>query len=443
MTRGGTVAYRRAVEEFGHRWEGPPWARHGRLGPLWARPDARRPVFVLPLMLAFVQVFGTFGGQHNHHGRQPLGVLLLIAGPAALLARRRHPLPTLAAVAAVSLLYLQLGFPWGPFVISLVVALLGAVVRGHRVGAWAVAVALYAGHLALPVARGQPVPPGQTLVTVAAVLGLVLVAGEVIRVTRERAAEVIRGQAEEQRRQVEERRRQASDERLRIARELHDVLAHNISLINVQAGVALHLMDDDPEQARTALTAIKQASKDTLRELRATLGMLRGVDEEVPRRPTPGLADLPELARQAGTTGLRVTVEVEGERRPLPAPVDLAAYRIVQEALTNVRKHAAAATATVHLSYSAAALTVRVDDDGTGGSASGSSGSGGRSGGGPVEPGPGSAESGGGNGIAGMRERAAALGGTLTAGPRSEGGFRVVARLPVAGGAPAGQDGGP
>jgi signal transduction histidine kinase len=442
MTRGGAVTYRRAVEEFGHRWEGPPWARHGRLGAPWARPGGRRPVFVLPVVVAFFQVVGTFGAQHDQVDRQPLdalGVLLLLAGPAALLARRRYPVLTLVAVAGISLLYMQLRYPWGPFVISPVAALVGAVARGHRVGAWVVATALYAGHWALLVARGQPVPPPQSLVAVAAVLGLLLVVGEVIRVTRERAAEVIRGQAEERRRQAEERRRQASDERLRIARELHDVLAHNISLINVQAGVALHLMDDDPEQARTALTAIKQASKETLRELRATLGMLRRVDEEVPRRPTPGLVDLPELARQAGTTGLRVTVEVAGERRPLPAPVDLAAYRIVQEALTNVRKHAAAATATVHLTYGEAALTVRVDDDGTGGPAVRADGPGGR----PGEPGGGSAEASGGNGIAGMGERAAALGGTLLAGPRAEGGFRVVARLPVARSGPAGQDGDP
>jgi signal transduction histidine kinase len=442
MTWHGAVTYRHAVEEFGHRWAGPPWARHGRLGPPWARPGARPPVYVLPVAVAFVQVFGTFGAQQDQPDRvhlDPLGVLLLLAGPAALLARRRHPLPTLVAVAGVSLVYMQLRYPWGPFVISPIVALVGAVALGHRVGAWVVAAALYAGHTALLVARGLPVGSWQTQVTVAAVLGLVLVAGEVMRVTRERAAEMMRGQAEERRRQAEERRRQASDERLRIARELHDVLAHNISLINVQAGVALHLMDDDPEQARTALTAIKQASKDTLRELRATLGMLRGVDEEVPRRPTPGLADLPELARQAGTAGLRVTVEVEGERRPLPAPVDLAAYRIVQEALTNVRRHAAAATATVHLTYGEAALTVRVDDDGTGGPAGGMGGRGG----GSVEPGGGSAGAGGGNGIAGMGERAAALGGTLLAGPRAEGGFRVVARLPVAGGGPVGQDDGP
>jgi signal transduction histidine kinase len=441
MTQGGTLIYRRAVEEFEHRWEGPPWARHGRLGAPWAGPGVRRPVFVLPVVAAFFQVFGTFTAQRHQFDRQPLdalGVLLLLAGPAALLARRRHPLPVLVAVAGVSLLYLQLGYPWGPFAISVIVALVGAVVRGHRVGAWVVAAALYAGHGALLVARDQSVPPLQSLVAVAALLGLVLVAGDVMRVTRERAAEVIRVHAEERRRQAEERRRQASDERLRIARELHDVLAHNISLINVQAGVALHLMDDDPEQARTALTNIKQASKDTLRELRATLGMLRGVDEDVPRRPTPGLADVPELARQAGTAGLRVTVEVEGEQRPLPAPVDLAAYRIVQEALTNVRRHAAAATATVHLTYGEAALTVRVDDDGTGGRGVGWTGPAG----GP-EPGGAAAPAGGGNGIAGMGERAAALGGTLLAGPRAEGGFRVVARLPVVRGGPVGQDGAP
>jgi signal transduction histidine kinase len=366
-------------------------------------------VFALPLAAAIIQVTGTFGAQHDQFHRRPLdafGVLLLLAGPAALLARRRYPMQTLVVVAAVTLLYLQLLFPWGPFVLSPIVALVGAVVRGYRTGAWLVAGLLYTGNWALLVVRGKQTATWPALVAVAAVLCLVLLAGEVARVTGERATEVIRSRAEE-------RRRRASEERLRIARELHDVLAHSISLINVQAGVALHLMDDDPEQARTALTAIKKASKDTLRELRSTLGMLRGVDEDAPRRPTAGLAGLEELAGQSRIAGLPVRTEIDGPQRPLPAPVDLAAFRIVQEALTNVRKHAGPASATVHLGYGEGVLTVRVDDDGTG---SGTIG--------PSEPGSG-------NGIPGMRERAAALGGTLVAGPRPDGGFRVEARLPV------------
>ncbi|OLT04564.1 hypothetical protein BJF90_22360 [Pseudonocardia sp. CNS-004] len=138
----------------------------------------------------------------------------------------------------------------------------------------------------------------------------------------------------------EAERRRGSEERLQIARDLHDVLGHHISLINVQAGVALYLMDDDPEQARSALTAIKQSSRDLLREMRSTLGVLRGVDEEPPHQPVAGLARLDELVEATRAAGLPVTVEIGGEPRELPPSVDTAAYRIIQEALTNARKHA-------------------------------------------------------------------------------------------------------
>jgi signal transduction histidine kinase len=207
------------------------------------------------------------------------------------------------------------------------------------------------------------------------------------------------------------------------------VLAHNISLINVQAGVALHLMEDQPEQARTALTAIKAASKDALGELRSVLDVLRQVDEGPPRSPTAGLDDLDRLVSGAAAAGIDVRVVTEGTPRALPPSVDLAAFRIVQEALTNITRHAGQAgpggrsnwqspgarpvtTATISLTYGDADLTVQVDDDGRG----------------PVSWSNGSS---GGNGIPGMRERAAALGGRLDAGPKPGGGFRVSARLPV------------
>ena len=196
---------------------------------------------------------------------------------------------------------------------------------------------------------------------------------------------------------------------MRIARELHDVLAHNISLINVQAGVALHLMDEQPGQSRSALQAIKQASNDALGELRSVLDILRQGDEAPPRAPASGLAQLDNLVAGAGATGLEVRTRVEGTPRPLPAGTDLAAFRIVQESLTNVTRHAGPATAAVLVRYGADHLDVQVDDDGRGPSASGQAG----------------------NGIRGMRERVAALGGELTTGPRPGGGFRVLARLPL------------
>jgi signal transduction histidine kinase len=213
-----------------------------------------------------------------------------------------------------------------------------------------------------------------------------------------------------ERTRAEETRRRAGEERMRIARELHDVLAHNISLINVQAGVALHLMDEQPGQSRSALVAIKQASNDALGELRSVLDVLRQGDEAEPRSPASGLAQLDRLVAGAGATGLAVRTRVEGRPRPLPAGTDLAAFRIVQEALTNVTRHAGPATATVLVGYGEEELTVQVGDDGRG---------------------PASNGAGQGNGIRGMRERAAALGGELTTGPRPGGGFRVLARLPL------------
>ena len=213
-------------------------------------------------------------------------------------------------------------------------------------------------------------------------------------------------------RELDDRRR-ASEERLRIARDLHDVIGHNISLINVQAGVGLDLMDAQPEQARASLAAIKTVSKEALEELRTMLGALRQAGDEVPRAPAPGLDRVPELVDLTRTAGLTVKAEVVGVPRPVPTTVDVAAYRIVQESLTNVARHAGSATATVRVSYQAESLLVEVLDNGRALNSNG-------------KPTPGS-----GTGIAGMRERAATVGGQLEAGPRPGGGFAVKASLPL------------
>jgi signal transduction histidine kinase len=219
-----------------------------------------------------------------------------------------------------------------------------------------------------------------------------------------------RARAEEERAHQEQARRQASEERLLIARELHDVLGHHLSLINVQAGVGLHLMDERPEQARAALAAIKHASAEALRETRAVLAALNPRDQSAPRAPMPTIADLEALVAEVIAAGLTVTVETKGPPRPLPSEVDRAAYRIVQEALTNVRRHAGpSASASILIEYETSALTVEISDNGVGGP-------------------PGEAS---GNGIAGMRERALALGGTVSAGPVASGGFQVRAKLPI------------
>ena len=251
---------------------------------------------------------------------------------------------------------------------------------------------------------------------VAAELSEVLLAAGPVDADRARAlAEVAMAACQRrldaERTRAEEARRRAGEERMRIARELHDVLAHNISLINVQAGVALHLMDDQPGQSRSALQAIKQASNDALSELRSVLDILRQGEEAPPRVPASGLVHLDSLVSGVHATGLEVRARVEGTPRPLPAGTDLAAYRIIQESLTNVTRHAGPATASVLVRYGSEALTVQVDDDGGG---------------------PAGNVAGQGNGIRGMRERVAALGGELSAGPRPGGGFRVLGRLPLA-----------
>ena len=276
---------------------------------------------------------------------------------------------------------------------------------GRRAVAWTLLGVGYVSFLWLPDLLGRDEGPGlgQALALAAWLLALGT-STEVVRVRRERAAEAARTVQEE-------RRRRASEERLRIARELHDVVAHHLSLINVQAGVALHLLDERPEHARTALGAIKGASKDALEELRSVVDVLRSGDEGAPRAPAPTLADLDAVVERAAAAGLDVQVVTSGPPRPLPRPVERAAVRIVQEAVTNVLRHAGRAAASVELTYGADALVVQVDDDGAG-----------MAGDGPARAG---------SGIAGMRERVTALGGRLDAGPRSGRGFRVRAWLPV------------
>jgi len=219
---------------------------------------------------------------------------------------------------------------------------------------------------------------------------------------------------EAERTRDEAAQRMAMEERLRIARELHDSLTHSISVIQVQSGVAVHLARKRGEDVPPALLAIQEAGADAARELRATLGVLRREEDG----DGSGLCQLDGLVARARTAGLPVTVTVTGAERPLPPEVDQAAYRIVQEALTNVSRHAGPASASVHLHYTPGTLSVQVDDDGKGPDISTGTSTGTR-------------PSGPGLGLVGMRERASALGGRLQAGPQDGGGFQVRAELPA------------
>jgi signal transduction histidine kinase len=376
------------------------------------RPDLGRrppPAAVLAVVVGVLQVGITIVAARHQPERRDmdvLGLALLAAGPIALLWRRRWPAGVLVFTAATTLAYLSIGYGRGPVFLALIAAFVTAVMAGRRAVAWATLGIGYVAFLWVPsLAGAEDAPDLAEALGLAAWLTALGTSSEVVRGRRERAAEAARIHEEE-------RRRRASDERLRIARELHDVVAHHLSLINVQAGVALHLLDGDDEQTRAALTAIKGASKDALDELRGVVDVLRSGDEAAPRTPAPTLADLGAVVERAAAAGLDVQVRTAGPVRPLPRPVERAAYRIVQEAVTNVVRHAGARSATVELDYADDALVVLVDDDGTGGAA-------------PVD--------GTGSGLEGMRERAAALGGRVEAGRRPGRGFRVRAELPLDG----------
>ena len=342
-------------------------------------------------------------GQPEAEPFDAYAILLLLAGPAALLLRRRQPSLCVVLAFVPTALYGLSDYPRGPFVVALAFAFFNAVLRGRRRAAWGTLAVGYVLSVALhPTLQDE----ASSWAFAAALLAWLLVLGAGAELLRSR----LERRAEEAAAQAEQARRRASDERLRIAQELHDVLAHNISLINVQAGVALHLLDERPEQARPALRAIRDASKDALGELRSVLDILRA-GEAAPRAPTAGLSDLDALVERTRGTGLMVEVSGADGLDGLPAGVDLAAFRIVQEALTNVVRHSGATRATVRLSRSPGSLVVEVDDNGHGPAGTG------------VDN--------GGRGLSGMQERVRALGGSLEAGARPGRGFRVHARLPL------------
>ncbi|KAB1148290.1 sensor histidine kinase [Streptomyces luteolifulvus] len=400
-------------EQRAHRGGPPQWRGHG---PPWLNrwdgedQGPRWPWRSTVLITAFVLVGSNFAAHQQEGERAALDVfarVLLIAGSALLLWRRRHPVLVLFGTSATAMVYLGAGYAYGPVFLTVAVACFAAVVTGHRWAAWTALGMLWAGHVLvahwlyrwLPPSHDSSVSWTQEIVIATWVVAIVALS-ELARAKREQWA---RERAE----RAQAARRRADEERLRIARELHDVLAHSISVINVQAGVGLALLDSDPEQARKALTTIKSASKEALGEVRQVLDRLR-TPGDAPRAPAPGLDRLPELVEQAASAGL--TVEVEGEPPDLPPGAGLAAFRIVQEALTNVVRHSGSRHACVHLDQVGRTLRLRIDDDG---------------------PATGADAGGSGNGLAGMRERAAALGGTIEAGPRPDGGFTVLAVLPL------------
>jgi signal transduction histidine kinase len=369
-----------------------------------ARIDA-----LIVVVVGFIEIVGTaMAAQGQDRGDMPFfGMVLLGLGVLALPLRHRHPVAVLWWVLGTTLTYWALAYPRGPVFFGLLVALFQVVLTGHRRAAIASLVVGFIGFPWLGWAVGRDATPewGEVAALAAWLIALLSVT-ELVRSRRDRARDRALAAADAL-------VRRGTDERMRIARELHDAVAHNMSLINIQAGVALHLMDDEPTQVREALTTIKGASKEALVELRSILGVLRGVDDDAPRAPAPSLQRLPDLVANAAASGVKVELEVDGDVSHLPRNTDLAAFRIVQESLTNVARHAGVSAAEVRVRARDGVLALEILDEGTGRD------------GHPDLPS-------GGNGIPGMQERALAVGGRLTAGPRPGRGFVVRAELPIA-----------
>ncbi|MFE7513295.1 sensor histidine kinase [Streptomyces sp. NPDC057540] len=348
----------------------------------------------------------------------PWSVLIMVLGAAALVMRRRRPFAVLAFTVTVSLVELVNDNRPAPIAMAAVVALYTVASRTDRPTTWRVGLATMAVLTAAAMAFGPTPWYAQENLGVFAWTGMAAAAGDAVR-SRRAFVDAIRERAERaERTREEEAGRRVAEERLRIARDLHDVVAHHIALVNVQAGVAAHVMDKRPDQAKEALAHVREASRSALDELRATVGLLRqSGDPEAPTEPAPGLAVLDGLLDSFRKAGLPIALARADEGLTLPATVDLAAYRIVQEALTNVRKHAGPdAKAEVSVVRVGRTVEITVLDNGT-----------------PRTDRPRAAEQPpvGGHGLLGMRERVGALGGTLTAAPRYGGGFRVQAILPV------------
>ena len=353
---------------------------------------------VLAVVLALISVVGTWGaGQRPGDFRAVDGLAFALAVVAALslACRRISPVATLAVATLAASTYLFLGYAYGPILLSFLIAVY--TVARHlplRRAALASGAALLVLLTHLLAGRGLGLIgliPGSAWVVVPFALGTTM------RLNSENAS----------RTRAEQARKYADEERLRVAQEVHDVVGHGLSAINMQAEIALHVLARKPEQAQAALAAISRTSREALDELRVTLSLVRDTGET--RAPLAGLARLDDLVERMSETGVPVRVEVSGEKRALPTAVDLTAYRVVQESLTNVLRHAAGATAVVRLGFEPEVVTVEVSDTGTGQPARFEEG----------------------HGLAGMRERVTALGGSVTAGTVAGGGFRVHARLPL------------
>lgn len=382
-------------------------------------PAARRrpgPISLGDILLAVLVFVVMVGGTAFHAAAigsplTPPAYALMAVAAVTLPLRHAWPRAVLAVTLAACVLYLAIGYTVGPIFLAASIAMYSHALRSTLATTLAAAGLgmglLAAGHTPELVRdgwAGTATSPLDLLLWPLAFIGLPAAVGTIMRLRREEAQHL----------RDEQFRQAAFDERLRVAREVHDVVGHGLAVINMQAGIALHVINKRPDQAEVALRAIRTASKDALEELRGTLAVFRQPDGTAPRRPVAGLEQLDALVNEMRDSGLPVKLEVSGQRTAIPGAVNLAAYRIVQESLTNVLRHAGAASAIVRVGYEPDAVALEILDDGRG-----------------VDPRGNGLHGHGGHGITGMRERAAALGGILEVGPRPGGGFRVHARLPA------------
>jgi len=401
MRQAGDIgAYRQRMQQIGAgrlpgrlRYQGPAQVDPGlALGVLWiiavlvVDNSSHAHVAVIPAAL------------HSTAARWLVVACATAVAVAALALRHRQPLVALITVVAAVLAAPAVLLLLGPALVALYTVAITLGRRDTAIAAVGVVAAFVLQRLAWGPTGDNSLPT--VLIGTVASAGLGLYAGVRRESARERTAF-------EQRQEVLETERTVAEERIRIARELHDVVAHTLSLIIVQSEVLRTNLAD--EERRTSAAAIAELGRDAMAELHRTLELLRGGDEPTERAPGPLLSDLPQLADQSRGGGLDIELGIEGAVRPLPASFELCAYRIVQEALTNVRRHAGAAHATVRLRFGADALEVSIEDDGAGATATSKSA---------------------GHGLRGIRERAAMLGGAVSAGPREHGGYRVSAILP-------------
>ncbi|MEU8823726.1 histidine kinase [Streptomyces sp. NPDC048636] len=411
---------------------GPGLARPYR----WLAAHPRALDILVAISVFALIIIGAVANPHmrgQHIG--PAFVLLALLSSASLVFRRDLPGSVLAVTSALTVVEItthQSGPPRTAIVLGVVVALYTLAARTDRPTTWRVGLLTAVLLTGTAMLFGLSPWYSQENLGIFAWAGLAAAAGDAVRSRRAYITAIEERAVRAERTREEEARRRVAEERLRIARELHDVVAHHIALVNVQAGVASHVMDSRPDQAKEALAHVREASRSALDELRATVGLLRQYgDPAAPTEPAPGLGVLDQLVEGFARVGMRVEVDAEppGGLGPLAGSVDLTAYRVVQEALTNVHKHAGPeASVRIRIARAGGALEITVVDDGAG-----------------AEPPTAEAaaadlpvtplddEYGGGHGLIGMRERVTALRGSCEAGPLPGGGFRVRARLPLQG----------